>query len=230
MGILVNALSIVSGSFLGGIFKSRIKKKNFTVLSISIMIISLVGFFENIFDVSGIKLKSNELTVIVFSLIIGTTLGDALQLELKLNNLSSFVKGDFSALIDSAVFFGIGGLQICGPLLLAISGDNSQLILKSIIDFPFAIMFGINYGKKVAWSTVPVSIIQIFIAALATLSGKFLDTSVVKQLCSMGYIILFFSGFNIINQTNNKINNVNMLIGIFIVLLYNTILKLLRCV
>ena len=109
MGIFVNALSIVSGSFFGDIFGGRIKLKNLTVLSISIMIISLVGFLENVFDVSGIALKSNELLVIVFSLIIGTTLGDALQLETRLSNLSSYSKGEVSVFIDSAVFFGIGG-------------------------------------------------------------------------------------------------------------------------
>ncbi len=45
MGILVDALSIVFGSFLGDIFRERIKLKNLMVFSISIMIISLVGFF-----------------------------------------------------------------------------------------------------------------------------------------------------------------------------------------
>ncbi len=227
MGIFVNALSIVSGSLFGDIFGGRIKLKNLTALSIGIMIISVVGFFENIFDVSGIALKSNELLVIVFSLIIGATLGDAMQLETKLSKLSSLSKGDVSVFIDSAVFFGIGGLQICGPLLLAISGDNSQLILKSMIDFPFAIMFGISYGKKTAFSAIPVAAIQILITVLAMAFGQFLDTSVIKQLCAMGYIILFFSGFNLMNKT--KINNVNMILGIFIVLLYHIILKLLRC-
>ena len=227
MGIFVNALSIVSGSLFGDIFGGRIKLKNLTALSIGIMIISVVGFFENIFDVSGIALKSNELLVIVFSLIIGATLGDAMQLETKLSNLSSLSKGDVSVFIDSAVFFGIGGLQICGPLLLAISGDNSQLILKSMIDFPFAIMFGISYGKKTAFSAIPVAVIQILITVLAMAFGQFLDTSVIKHLCAMGYIILFFSGFNLMNKT--KINNVNMILGIFIVLLYHIILKLLRC-
>ncbi len=227
MGIFVNAISIVSGSFFGDIFGGRIKLKNLTVLSISIMIISLVGFLENVFDVSGIALKSNELLVIVFSLIIGTTLGDALQLETRLSNLSSYSKGEVSVFIDSAVFFGIGGLQICGPLMLAISGDNSQLILKSMIDFPFAIMFGISYGKKTAFSAIPVAIIQILIAALAMVFGQFLDASVIRQLCAMGYIILFFSGLNLMNKT--KINNVNMILGIFMILLYHIILQLLRC-
>lgn len=228
MGILANALSIVSGSFFGGIFKERIRFKNFTVLSISIMIISLVGFFENIFDVSEVELKSGELLVVIFSLIIGTTLGDMLKLENRICSISSFVKKDFSALLDGIVFFGVGGLQICGPMMLALSGDSSQLVLKSMIDFPFALMFGISYGKRIAFSALPVAIGQFLIFLLTCFAESFLDVTVIKQLCAMGYIILFFSGFNLICPRKYKVNNINMIIGIFIILFYNMVLNLWR--
>ena len=228
MGIVINSLSIIVGSFLGSIFKERIKFKNFAVLGIAIMIISMVGFFENVFDINGMTLKSNDLLVIVFALIIGTILGDAIQLETKISNISSLANDSFSSIIDAAIFFGVGGMQICGPILLATVGDNGQLILKSIIDFPFALMFGISYGKKVLLSAVPVAIGQVIIVLLTILSKNILDTMVIKQLCSMGYIILFFSGFNLICESKYKIKNVNMIVGIFIILFYNVILKLWR--
>lgn len=226
MGIIINTISITIGAFLGGAFKEYIKLKNFTVLSISIMIISLVGFFENIYNINEMALQSNDLLVVVFALIIGTSLGDFLQLETRMSNISSLVKNNFSSLIDTAIFFGVGGMQICGPMLLVMTGDNSQLILKSIIDFPFAVMFGASYGKKVALSAMPVTIVQLFIAGLTMLSEKILDMSAIKQLCSMGYIILFFSGYNLVCKKGNKVNNVNMIIGIFIILVYNILLKL----
>ena len=228
MGIAINTLSIMVGSFLGSVFKERIKFKNFAVLGIAIMIISIVGFFENIFDINGMTLKSNDLLVVVFALIIGTILGDAIQLETKISNISSLANDGFSGIIDAAIFFGVGGMQICGPILLATIGDNGQLILKSIIDFPFALMFGISYGKKVSLSAVPVAIGQALIVLLTILSKNILDTMVIKQLCSMGYIILFFSGFNLICASKYKIKNVNMIVGIFIILFYNIILKLWR--
>lgn len=226
MGIAVNAASIIMGSFLGSIFKEHIKFKNFAVLSISIMIISLVGFFENIFDIKEMVLKSNELLVVVFALIIGTMIGDAMQLETRVSNISSFAKSGFSDFVDATIFFGVGGLQICGPILLATVGDNSQLILKSVIDFPFALMFGISYGKRVALSAIPVAVGQLLIALLTVLSENLLTISAIKQLCAIGYIILFFSGFNLICEKKYKINNVNMIVGIFIILVYNVILKL----
>ena len=228
MGIIMNVLSIVTGSLFGNIFKERIKFKNFTVFGIAIMIISIVGFFENIFGVNGMILKSNDLLVVVFALIIGTILGDAIQLETKINNISSYLNDSLTAFIDATIFFGVGGMQICGPIMLATVGDNSQLIIKSLIDFPFALMFGISYGKKVLLSSIPVAVVQVIIVLLTILSKTFFDTTVIKQLCAMGYIILFFSGFNLICESKYKINNVNMIIGIFIILLYNVLLKLWR--
>ena len=228
MGIIMNALSIITGSLLGSIFKQHIKFKNFTVFGIAIMMIGLVGFFENIFNINSMMLESDDLLVIVFALIIGTILGDVIQLESKINNLSSLANGSTSCFVDSTIFFAVGGMQICGPIMLATVGDNSQLIFKSLIDFPFALMFGISYGKKVLLSSIPVALGQIIIVLLTILSKTFFDTTVIKQLCAMGYIILFFSGFNLICESKYKINNVNMLIGIIIVLLYNVILKLWR--
>ena len=134
------------------------------------------------------------------------------------------VKG-FQLSLILQFFFAVGGLQICGPILLATVGDNSQLILKSIIDFPFALMFGITYGKKVILSFIPVASIQVIILLLTILTKEFLDSTVIKQLCAMGYIILFFSGFNLICESKNKINNVNMIIGIFIILIYSVLTK-----
>ena len=225
MGIIINALSITLGSLIGGIFKERIKYENFTVLGISIMIISLVGFFENIFDINAMMLKSNDLLVVVFSLIIGTIIGDAIQLETRISNISRMSDKGFSSLIDATIFFAVGGLQICGPILLATVGDNSQLILKSIIDFPFALMFGITYGKKVALSSLPVAIGQVIIFLLTFVSKAFFDAIAIKQLCAMVYIVLFFSGFNLICESKYKINNVNMIIGIFMILIYNVLIK-----
>ncbi len=50
MGILLDGLSVTVGAILGRICKKRIMLKNFSVLGIGIMIISLVGFFENVFS------------------------------------------------------------------------------------------------------------------------------------------------------------------------------------
>lgn len=222
MGIVANMFSISFGAFLGNVFKKKIRFKNYSILAVCIMIISTVGFFENILDVNEMSLKSNSLLVIVFSLMIGNMLGGLIF------NKSGSHEKSTNAVFDAIVFFGVGGLQICGPVLLATDGDSSQLILKSLIDFPFALTFGVMYGKKVALSAIPVAIIQLLIFLLTLILKDFMTPPMIKQLCSMGYIILFFSGFNMICDEKHKINNTNMLIGIMFVIIYNVILAIWR--
>ena len=127
--------------------------------------------------------------------------------------------------IDSVLFFGIGGLQISGPVLYALEGDNFQLILKGAVDLPFALMLGATYGKKVSLSAFVVAFAQIVIAVLAYLAGSFISDNMLSQLCSLGYLILFFSGFNMICSSKNKIKNVNIIPGIFLIIIYNVVLE-----
>ncbi|MBQ9985927.1 MAG: DUF554 family protein [Oscillospiraceae bacterium] len=225
MGIAVNAITIFFGGILGSSFKKFAELKNLAVLGISIMIISLVGFFESIFNITQMKLESQNLMIIVFSLLIGSVIGDALNIEVHMNRLSDCENTSYNAFVDATLFFGVGGLQICGPVLLALNRDNSQLLIKSVVDFPFALVFGAAYGKITALSAFPVAAMQLAIAAVAFFAAAFLTDAIICQLCAIGYIILFFSGFNLICERKNKINNVNMLPGIFIILIINIIMK-----
>ena len=199
-----------------------------SLLGISIMIISLTGFLENVFKVSDTQLVSKDLMIVVFSLLIGSWIGDALHTDERLSRLSKGRKYSFNSFLDATFFFGIGGLQISGPIMLALNNDNSQLIIKSMVDFPFALMFGVCYGKVVSLSAIPVMILQIIIALLTYSARQFFSTALISQLCAFGYIVLFFTGFNLMSENKNKINNTNMLYGIIIILSYNLISYLWR--
>jgi len=222
MGIAVDAASIFFGSIIGSILKKKVCIKNLSVLAISIMLISLVGFHENIFDISGLQLTSDALMIVVFSLMVGSMIGEFMHIEDKLSRLSDGENISHNAFVDAMLFFGVGGLQISGSILLGVNGDSNQLLIKSLIDFPFALVFGATYGKITSLAAIPVAIIQIIIAIVSHISGDIFNETLIAQLCSMGYIILFFSGFNLISE-KNKINNVNMLPGLLMVFVFNFI-------
>lgn len=228
MGILIDALSIMLGSLMGSKFKQRVLMKNFSVLGISIMLMSMVGFLENVFDIADKKLVSDNLMIIVFSLIVGSILGEVIKLDERISGLSSVGRIQCNSFIDATLFFAVGGLQISGPILMAVSGDNSQLVLKSVIDLPFAMMFGASYGKSTALSAIPVAAVQVIIAFLAYCSEALLNDALISQICAMGYIVLFFTGFNLICDKKYKINNTNMIPGIIIVLFFNLIYGVMR--
>lgn len=228
MGILINACTIVLGGLLGSLFGTKVNMKSNGIFGICVLIISAVGVIENMFDVSEGNLESDHIFVVVFALMIGCVVGDWLRLEERLSNLSRCKKTYMNAFIDATLFFGVGGLQICGPILLALQNDSSQLYLKSMIDFPFAFMFGAVYGKTVILSCLPVAGLQLVIAVAAYFAGPFISDAMLGQLCSIGYIILFFSGFNLLCEPKHKIKNINMIPAILIILLVDLIGELWR--
>lgn len=224
MGIIANAAVIIIGGVIGSVFKARAARSSSAgIFGICIMLISLVGVIENLFTVSGGALVSEHLYTVVIILAIGAYVGERLSLDTRLSALSSSDKPYLNGFIDASVFFGVGGLQISGPILLAISGDSSQLYLKSAIDLPFAIMFASVYGVGVILSALPVAAIQILIAALAGSLAGFISPDMVSQLSIVGYVILFFSGFNMICDGKHKIKNTNMIPAILLVILYNVL-------
>ena len=226
MGIVVNGFSIISGCLLGNKLKNRISFNNFVPLGVAIMLMSLMGFFENVLNVSNNKINANSTIIIVFSLIIGNYIGDFLKIDDRLSNFAKCEQKQYNAFIDAVLFFGVGGLQLSGSIVLAVNNDSSQLILKSLIDFPFALMFGISYGRITSLSAFPIMIIQIIIVVLAHFAKDFLTENILAQLCAIGYIILFFSGFNLICESKYRINNTNMLPSVVIIIIVNLFLRI----
>lgn len=213
---------------LGGLFGNKLQKNNSaqnnTTLGIGIIIVSLVSFIENMYRVEDGKISSSSLILILFAFLIGNKIGESLKIESWLSRLGKTNNQTFNAFIDTSLFFCVGGLQISGPIALALNNDNSQLIIKCIIDIPFAIIFGATYGKITALSSIPVAIIQIVIAVITHLSAAFFTEEMMAQLCAFGYIILFFSGLNLATNNRYKISNISMLPGIFIIILFNILI------
>ncbi len=226
MGIIADGCLIAIGGVLGSLFKKRVKMTQMYILAIVVMIISLTEVVANLLAVEGERVHTNHLLVVVACLFIGTLLGEKLRLEDRIKGLSSAEHGRLTnALLAGSLFFGIGGLQITAPIACFIHGDYSQLFLKSAIDFPFALVFGAMYGIGIPLSGLVVLGMQLAIGGTAYLARSFFTTALVAQLCSVGYVILFFTGFNLIFE-NNKISTVNMLPSILILLLYHGILRI----
>ena len=220
MGIAANAVVIVLGGLLGSRLQKIVTKESYQTLGICIAIVSLVGFFENIYRVSGQNIASESLMVVLMAFLVGSKLGELLRLEERLSNLGAGRQKTRGGVLDAFLYFGVGGMQICGPILLATQGDNSQLFLKSLIDIPFAIVFGAAYGKTAALAAVPVALVQLVIAGAAWLFRGLFTDGMITQLCAVGYIILFFTGFNLIAGGKQRISNLNMLPGVLLVLVF----------
>ena len=221
MGILADALVIC----ICGIFGEKIKNhkiSNYTI-GIAIMMLSLVSFLENMYNINGKTLSTDNLIIVLLAFIAGSKIGEVIRLEERLSNLGRTDNKSLNAFVDATLFFGVGGLQISGPIALALKHSNDQLFIKSLVDAPFALIFGSTYGKIAAVSAIPVALLQVGIAIVAYMFSSFLTQTLIAEICAMGYIILFFSGFNLMTDGKVKISNTNMIPGIGLVVLFDIV-------
>ena len=221
MWFAFDGCAIALGGLLGGLLCKKIKSNDLAPLSIGIMLISLVGLLENILTVSDTRVIGEHTVVVTIALVVGCAVGNILKIEDRLSAVSAMEGEKANGIVNATLFFGIGGLQVSAPILFVLEGDFFQLILKGVIDFPFALMLGAVYGKKVSLSAVPVVAGQALIGGLSWLLGDFISDVLLCQLCSLGYLILFFSGFNMICSPKSKIKNINFIPGMLLIILYN---------
>lgn len=223
MGILADGGVIILGGLVGCLFQKFSRFRNIAILGVGIMIISVIGVVENLLSITDHQLQSSNLIIVILALMIGTGIGDTVKIHAGIENLESrFVSGRIHAFITGTLFFGIGGLQITGPVMLAAESDSTQLLLKSIIDLPFAITLGAACGAGIALSALPVMAVQLMIYFISFAAAPLLTADFISQISALGYIILFFVGFDLLGG-DKRIRTVNMLPSILVLILCNAI-------
>ena len=90
MGIIIDGLAIALGCLFGGLLSKKIAFKNNSALAIGVMIISIVGFLENLLSISeGGKIVGEHTVTVVIALVLGCFIGDLLKIEERISLLSS---------------------------------------------------------------------------------------------------------------------------------------------
>lgn len=230
IGIICNTASIFIGGLLGNVFKKRISNFDsvFQMLGIAIMFMSVTSVISNTITVNGNLLEAKNIILIIFCLLIGNLLGEILKLDSKLSisETSDNWQDRKSAFMIATMMFCIGGLQIIGPISSVVEGDNSILFSKCLVDFPLAVSMGAMLGTGVAMSCISVGVTQAIIGLAALLAKDFFTAEVISQLSTMGYIVLFFVGFNMVFKGMVQVKTANMIPSILLIVVYNLVMNL----
>lgn len=238
LGIAADFSAIFAGGIIGSCAKEKIGGRCtsiYPVCGIIVMILSVIGFISNTVTVSGSSLESPHLMLIIACLFLGTLAGEFFDIDKKLYSLKFLSRAeenskDAQAFITGTVLFAVGGLQIIGPISSFIKNDNTALFLKGVIDFPFALSLGAALGYKLSFSSFAVAFMQLATGAAAYAASGFFSDELIMQLCSVGYLILFFTGFNFLFEKIICIKTVNMLPSVLLLIIYNLIVYTVRLI
>ena len=196
-GALINGAAIVAGglvgTFGGRLMPQRMKE---TVLAATALISIGIG-------VSGLSSSNNQL-IPILSLVLGTIIGELLNIETAVERLGSWLQKRFGGLgritegfVTGSLGFAVGAMAVMGALDSGLKDDHTVLLAKSIIDGTAAIAF----------SGASVLLVEGLLALLASLIAPLLTDAVLAEITFTGSLLIIGIGLNILGLTKLRILN-----------------------
>lgn len=221
-GTIVNSLAIIIGSLVGLLLSKGIPDKYKEI------ILSAVGLSVILIGVKS-ALVSNELMIVIFSMIFGALLGEALAIERRLEDFGRFlerkivgVSSDSSSFgrgfVTASLVFCVGSMAIVGSLESGLTGNHQTLLAKSVLDGFTSIVFASTMGLGVMFSSLAVFLYQGMITMTAIFMKSFLVPETIAQMTSVGGLLIVAIGLNMLKITTIRVGN--MIPAIFLPLLY----------
>ncbi|UCD89578.1 MAG: DUF554 domain-containing protein [Desulfobacterales bacterium] len=219
LGTIVNTLAIIAGSLLGLVFRGGIPKKyHVTIMQAISLAVILIGV--------KMALKTDAILLVIFSLVIGSLMGELIKIEERLENLGKFFETRFAknqsglakGFVVTSLIFCVGSMAIVGSLESGLTGNHQTLFAKSALDGLSSIIFASSFGIGVLFSSIPVFLYQGFITLTATLIKPYLVAEVINQMSAVGGLLIMAIGINLLDIQRIKVGN--MLPAIFIPLVY----------
>lgn len=239
LGTLGNIALILTGATIGMIVKGGLKQRfQETIMSglgLAVMFIGISGALEGLLTVTDGRIASTNIMLMIVSLAIGGFIGEAANIEARLDRIGEWLKRKLKVnkekdkcfvegFVNSSLLFCIGAMAIIGSLRDGLSADPSMLLAKGVIDGVVSIFFASTLGIGVFFSVIPVGIYQGIITLAAGFVEPFLSERLITNLSFVGSILIFAIGINMI--FGKKIKTGNLLPAVLVPIAYEIIMKL----
>jgi uncharacterized membrane protein YqgA involved in biofilm formation len=221
MGTIINAVAIIIGGALGLLFRKgfpeRIAQTTLKVLGLLTIVIGI-----------SMALQSQELIMVLVSLVIGAVIGEWINIEDRLERFGKWLEKKLhlteespaKGFIYASLLFCVGSMAIVGSITDGLKGDHSILMTKAIMDGIISIPFAASMGIGVLGSAVPVLMYQGSLTLLAWKLQSLFTPSMIRELTSVGGVIVMGIGVNILGLQKIKVGNFIPALILIILLIY----------
>lgn len=209
-GAVVNFLLVILGSLLGLLFKKgipeRIQKTLMTGMAFCVLYIGITGLFE----------EGTNILVIIVCMALGSVIGELIDLDKAVNRLGTaienkFSKGENSKIADGFVtatlLFCVGAMTVVGSIDSGISGDNSTLYSKSVIDCVSALALTSGMGIGVIFAAFSTLLIEGGLTLLAGVIAPIMTDYIIAQMSVIGSLLIIALALNMLGITKIKVMN-----------------------
>ncbi len=208
LGVIVNVITVIIGSSIGLLFKKGIPER----ISNAVMI--GIGACTLYIGISG-SLCGENVLILIASIVLGAIVGTILNIDGAINRLAlkveyRFKKGGANVsvaegIITATLLFCVGSMTVTGSIQAGLTGDNSILITKAMLDLVSSMMLASSLGIGVLLSSVAVFVIQGGLVLLAGLISPLMSTGAINEMTCAGSILIIMLGTNLLGITKIKV-------------------------
>lgn len=206
----VNTAAVFAGAVIGLFFGKAIPKRTGDTVMYGLALCTLL------IGISG-ALKGEHIIIEIISMVVGTLIGEAADLDDKINRIGNTLQQRFKAengrtsiaagFINSTMLFCTGAMAIVGSLQAGISGDYAMIFTKSTIDFVAATVLASTMGPGTVFAAVSVLLYQGSITLFASFIAPYLNSTVTTEMDCVGSLIMIGLAFNMLGITKLRISN-----------------------
>lgn len=220
-GTLINAAAVILGSIAGLLIHSRLPKK---IIHIVFQSIGLFTLFLGI----NMATKTSNFLIMIFSIVIGSIIGELLDIDKSVNKFSDWIKKKVKSkndkfsegFVTSFLLFCMGSMTILGAFEEGLGGEPNLLLAKSVLDMFSSIILSASLGIGVIFSVIPLIIYQGGLTLFAGSLTNFFTDPLINELTAVGGLLLIGLGINILEIKKIKILNMIPALIIVVVLAY----------
>jgi uncharacterized membrane protein YqgA involved in biofilm formation len=207
LGVMIDSLSVFLGGVLGAVIGEKVPERLRVTLP---MIMGLASMSMGVTSLGKIQ----NLPAVIFAVIFGTALGELIKFEKgiewcadKTRSLMERILPDkteatsrkefLDSFVGLIVLFCASGTGIFGALQAGMTGNNTILFTKSILDLFTAIIFAASLGYVVALIFIPQFIILFGLFSAATAIMPFTTPGMLADFTACGGILMLATGARI---------------------------------
>ena len=208
LGVLINVITVIIGSSVGLLFKKGIPEK------VSHAAMVGLGACTVYIGITG-SLSGENVLILIVAVVLGAIIGTLLNIDGGISALAEKVETKFKkdgsnvsiaeGIISATLLFCVGSMTVTGSIQAGLTGDNSVLITKAMLDLVSSMMLASSLGIGVLLSAVAVFVIQGGLVLLAGMLAPVMSVSAINEMTCAGSILIIMIGTNLMGITKIKV-------------------------
>ena len=208
IGVIINVITVIIGSGVGLLLKKGIPDR------VSNAAMTGLGVCTLYIGISGSLCGENTL-ILIAAVVIGAVVGTLLDIDGAIKRLAEMVENKFNkngkevsiaeGFVSATLLFCVGSMTVTGSIQAGVTGDNTVLITKAMLDMVSSMMLASSLGFGVMLSCIAVFAIQGGLVLVAEFIAPLMSTGAVNEMTCAGSLLIIMIGTNLMGLSKFKV-------------------------